>query len=378
MQKFQVSVADSVLSDLRERLARARFFDQIEGTGWERGTERAYLEDLCNYWRQEFDWRAQEDALNRFDQFRTDVDGLGIHFLHVRSKHDDALPLLITHGWPGSVFEFMKIIEPLTDPESHGGSAKDAFHVVCPSLPGYGWSDAPREPGFHTRRIAELQAQLMAQLGYDRYGAQGGDWGAMITTCLGSIDAPHLAGIHLNMLISGPPSGAANPMEGVTAEEMAGLGALQEVQTTYMPVHNSNPETLAFALNDSPIGLASWIVHKFRAWTDCQGDVESAFTRDELLANITLYWVTQCIASSLRIYYETHKAGLAGPPSERIEVPTACASFPAEPYRTPRKWMEAWFNVTRWTDMPRGGHFAALQVPELLVDDLRAFFRSVR
>ncbi len=373
MKSFTIEIPQTVLDDLRDRLARTRLGDALPGDAWAHGMDRDYLEELCRYWRDDFDWRAQERALNRFDHFRTEIDGQGLHFLHARSKHQNALPLLITHGWPGSVLEFMKIIGPLTDPEAHGGSAEDAFHVVCPSLPGYGFSDPPGA-ACHVKRIAELEAKLMAELGYARYGAQGGDWGAIITTWLGALDAEHLAGIHLNMLIAPPPG--ASPEEGPTQDELAKLAALPAVQNVYMTVHNTNPDTLAFGLNDSPAGLASWIVHKFREWTDCGGDVESAFTRDELLANVTLYWVTETIASSLRIYYATNQAGLAMGPG-RVEVPTGCAAFPGEPYRVPRSWMEAAFNVTRFTEMPRGGHFAALQVPELLVDDVRAFFRDV-
>ncbi len=375
MKSFQIEIPDAVLVDLRDRLARTRLIDPLPGEPWSRGTDRGYLEELCRYWREDFDWRAQERALNRFDHFRTETEGQGLHFLHARSRHANALPLLITHGWPGSVLEFSKIIGPLTDPEAHGGSAADAFHVVCPSLPGYGFSDAPGD-ACHVKRIAELEAGLMAELGYSRYGAHGGDWGSIITGWLGVIDAEHLAGIHLNMLVAPPPAG--NPAEGATPEELAKLAALPAVQNVYMTVHNTNPDTLAFALNDSPAGLASWIVHKFREWTDCGGDVESAFTRDELLANITLYWATGTIGSSLRIYYETNKAGLGLGYGQRIEVPTGCASFPGEPYRVPRRWMEAAFNVTRFTEMSHGGHFAALQVPELLVEDVRAFFRDVR
>lgn len=373
MKSFEIAIPQAVLDDLNERLARTRLIDPLPGEPWASGTDRAWLQDLCAYWRDGFDWRAQERALNRLEHFRTTIDGQELHLVHARSKHADALPLLLTHGWPGSVLEFMKVIGPLTDPEAHGGSADDAFHVVCPSLPGYGFSGPPLA-GCHVKRIAELQAKLMAELGYERYGAQGGDWGAIITTWMGALDAAHLAGIHLNMLIAPPP---ANPAEGASPEELARLGSLPDVQNVYMTVHNTNPDTLAMALNDSPAGLASWIGHKFREWTDCDGDVESAFTRDELLANVTLYWVTGTIGSSLRIYSETHRAGLAMGPG-RVEVPTGCASFPGEPYRVPRAWMEAAFNVTRFTEMPRGGHFAALQVPELLVDDVRAFFRDLR
>jgi microsomal epoxide hydrolase len=378
---FRIEVSDAVLEDLRERLARTRFPDQLEGAGWSYGTELSYLKELCEYWRKKFDWRAQEALLNRFDHFRTDIEGRATHFIHARSPHEGALPLVITHGWPGSVFEFYKIIAPLSDPESYGGSADDAFHVVCPSVPGYGWSDAPREPGFDVRRVAEVVAKLMAKLGYARYGAQGGDWGAIVTTLLGRIDPEHLCGIHLNMVVAGPPPGVENPAEGLSPDELealADLASFQKGETGYQQIQGTKPQTLGYGLNDSPAGLAAWIVEKFRSWSDCGGDVERCFSKDELLTNVMIYWMTQSITSSTRLYCETMRAGRFGPADERVEVPTAGAIFPKEIIRPPRKWAEHAFDIRRWTRFEAGGHFAALEQPEALVEDLRAFYRDLR
>jgi pimeloyl-ACP methyl ester carboxylesterase len=376
---FTIHVADAELADLKARLARTRFPDEIPGSEWTYGTSRAYLESLVRYWRGGFDWRAQERALNRFEQFTTTVDGVKIHFIHRRSKERNALPLLVTHGWPGSVVEFSKVIEPLTDPVRHGGRADDAFDVVAPSLPGFGFSDKPRERGFDPARMAAIEAALMARLGYARYGVQGGDWGSIISTRVALNDAAHVTGLHLNMCRTGPPPGG-NPNDGLTAAEIERLKRVetwQNEETGYQRIQGTKPQTLGYALNDSPAGLAAWIVEKFRSWCDCAGDPEKVFTKDELLTNITLYWFTQTATSSARIYYENaHTTAALG--GQRIEVPTACADFPKEPIWSPRRWMEARYHITRWTEMPRGGHFAAFEQPALWVDDVRAFFRGVR
>ncbi|MFQ5415918.1 MAG: epoxide hydrolase family protein [Myxococcota bacterium] len=381
VEPFSIEVPDAVLDDLRERLARTRYPDQIPGSGWDYGTDGTYLRELCAYWRDKFDWRAQEALLNGFDQFRSEIDGQLLHFIHQRSKEPRALPLVITHGWPGSVFEFHKIIGPLTDPVAHGGRAEDAFHVVCPSMPGYGFSGPTRKPGWDVREVAVIIAKLMARLGYDRYGAQGGDWGSMVTAHLGAHDSEHVCGIHLNMVVAFPPAGGGDPADGLSPDELADLadlGAFQAGETAYQQIQGSKPQTLGIALNDSPAGLASWIVEKFRSWSDCDGDVERRFSKDELLANITLYWVTETINSSFRLYCESMRAGSFGPVSQRIEVPMAGAIFPAEIIRPPRRWAEAVYDVKRWTRMESGGHFAALEEPEALVADLRAFFATLR
>jgi microsomal epoxide hydrolase len=381
IQPFRIHVPDAVLDDLRQRLARTRFPDEIPGSGWGYGTELAYLKELVAYWRDKFDWRAAEAKLNAIPQFQTVVDGLSTHFLHVRSPEPDALPLLVSHGWPGSIFEFTKIVGPLADPRAHGGEPRDAFHVIAPSLPGYGFSQAPREPGWDARRIAEHFARLMEQLGYARYGAQGGDWGSLISVQLALVAPQPVCGIHINLVIAGPPEGAANPMQGLTPDELAALAdaaRFQKDETGYQQIQGTKPQTLGYGLNDSPAGLAAWIVEKFRTWSDCDGDVEKRFTKDELLTNITIYWVTQSITSSTRLYCETMRAGRFGPTSGQLEVPTACAIFPKEILRPPRAWCESRFDVRRYTKFPRGGHFAALEEPELLVDDVRAFFRELR
>jgi microsomal epoxide hydrolase len=380
LKRFRIEVAEEVLEDLRERLARTRFPDQVEGAGWDYGTELSYLKELCEYWRERFDWRAQEAALNRFDQFTTSIDGQTLHFIHARSQQADALPLVITHGWPGSVFEFTKIIGPLTDPAAHGGDARDSFHVICPSMPGYGFSGPTREPGWDVQRVAEAEIELMRHLDYQRYGAQGGDWGAIVSTQMGRLDPDHCCGIHLNMPMALPPAGV-DPREGLTEREKANLDEqefFQAQETGYQRIQGTKPQTLGYGLNDSPAGLAAWIVEKFRTWSDCGGDLERVFSKDELLANITVYWVTGTINSSVRLYYESMRSGRAGFTQGRVEVPTGCAVFPRELYKPPRKWVDRHYNVTRWTEMEIGGHFAALEQPALLVDDVRAFFRELR
>ena len=382
IQPFKIEVSDAALADLRERLARTRFPDQIEGANWDYGTELSYLRELVAYWREKFDWRAQERLLNSFPHFKTPIDDHSVHFIHVRSQHENAFPLIVTHGWPGSVFEFHKILGPLTDPTQHGGDARDAFHVVCPSIPGYGFSEAPRTRGWDVRRMAEVNAKLMARLGYANYGAQGGDWGAIISVQNALVDKQHCAGIHLNMVVAFPAAGIGpDAMKGLDADEIKGLGDLgnfQKEETGYQSIQGTKPQTLGYGLNDSPAGLAAWIVEKFRTWSDCGGDVEKRFTRDELLTNVMVYWVTNSITSSTRLYYETMKSGRFGPSTERVEQPTAGAIFPKELYRAPRAWAEKAFNIQQWTKMPSGGHFAALEEPKRLVEDVRSFFRRIR
>jgi pimeloyl-ACP methyl ester carboxylesterase len=380
IRPFSIQIPDAALADLKTRLELTRLPEPLQGAGWTHGTDIGYLRELLTYWKTGFDWRAQEKRLNQFEQFTTTIDGLRIHFLHRRSSRADALPLLITHGWPGSFVEFSKIIGPLTDPVAHGGRPEDAFHVVIPSIPGFAFSEAPREPGFDPARIAAIEARLMARLGYTRYGVQGGDWGSIISTQVALLDAPHLAGLHLNMCFGAAPPGT-DPNAGLTPRELDRLKARQVFQaeeTGYQQIQGTKPQTVGIALNDSPAGLAAWIVEKFRTWCDCDGNPESVFTRDELLTNISLYWLTQTAASSARIYYESRHAPPAATTGRRIEVPTACADFPKEIIWSPRKWLEPRYNITRWTEMPKGGHFAAFEQPQLFVDDVRAFFRTVR
>jgi pimeloyl-ACP methyl ester carboxylesterase len=363
--------------DLRDRLTRTRLPETLEDSGWDYGTDLCYLRELITYWRDGYEWRACEAQLNEFTQFRTVVNGLNLHFLHVRSPHPDAMPLLITHGWPGSVYEFHKIIGPLTEPTRYGREAKDAFHVVCPSIPGYGWSQAPQRSGFGIRSIADGEIELMRRLGYDRYAVQGGDWGATISAAIGQRDPSHVAGVHLNMTAFLPQPAEAEAETGVSPEELVDIEQLRAWRiegSGYMQLQGTRPQSLAFGLSDSPSGLAAWIVEKFRGWSDCGGDIESRFTRDELLTNIMIYWTNNAIDSSLRLYRERRLEGW----SFRVDVPVAVAVFPKEMSRFPRRWVEPHCNVTRWTRMPRGGHFAAFEEPELLADDVRAFFRDLR
>ena len=378
-QPFTIQIDDDVLSDLQQRLQRPRWPDEIPSTGWDYGTNLDYLKQLVAYWRDAYDWRAQERLLNRFPHFHATIDGFGLHFLHVKGKGPRPIPLLISHGWPGSFFEMYKIIEPLTDPVHHGGSEQDAFDVVVPSLPGYGFSERPRARGMNIARIAELFMRLMCdELGYQRFGAQGGDWGSVITSRLGYAYPQQLIGIHLNM----DPAGLA-------PQESANLGDSPEVQQwraqrqhyqqdegAYNRIQGTRPQTLAYGLNDSPAGLAGWIVEKFRAWSDCQGDVERAFSKDELLTDIMIYWVTQTINSSTRLYYE------AAHTQEKmfgyVDVPTGFAAFPHEIVMPVRSIAERTYNIQRWSVMQAGGHFAALEQPKALVDEIRAFFKPLR
>lgn len=374
IESFQLHVDDTILDDLRERLSRTRIPDQIEGTGWEYGMPADYLRDLVAYWRDTYDWRAHEAALNTLPHFRTRIGGQSVHFIHARSSHDNALPLLLTHGWPGSIVEFVDVIPRLTDPESHGGTPGDAFHVVVPSLPGYGFSEPTRTPGWDVPRIARAFIELMARLGYTRYGAQGGDWGAQVTTRIGAIDPEHCAGIHVNMPLAERPK---DPVE-LTDDEKADLGAFahfRDEESGYAQEQMTKPQTLGAGLNDSPAGLLAWIVEKFRAWSDCDGNPENCFTRDQLITNVMTYWVTQTITSSARLYWENKRSN---EPPQYVPVPTGVARYPKEPLRMPRAWVERCYNVTHWAVMPRGGHFAAMEQPELFTDDLRVFFATVR
>jgi microsomal epoxide hydrolase len=380
IRPFTIAIADNVLTDLRERLSRTRLADQIPGTGWDYGTNRAYLEELLTYWEDDFDWRAQEERLNQFDQFKTAIDGLDIHFIHQRSEVEGAMPLLLMHGWPGSFVEFAELVGPLTDPAAFGGDAGDAFHVVVPSLPGFGFSGKPTETGYNPERIADVMAALMERIGYDQYGVQGGDWGAIIGRVLAGNHSDHVLGLHSNFILAGPPPGSTDPNAGVPVAEQelrAERAAAFASGRAYQQIQGTKPQSLGYGLNDSPAGLAAWIVEKFHAWSDNDGTVESAFTKDELLTNITVYWVTETITSASRIYYENSNVRSTRPVGF-IDVPTGAAVFPKEISFTPRVWAEARFNIVQWTVMPRGGHFAALEEPELLVDDVRAFFRQLR
>lgn len=390
---FKIHVPDEVLTDLKQRLTRARFADEIPGVGWDYGTNRAYLEQLIAYWRDRFDWRTQEQRLNQFDQFKTNIGGLDIHFIHQRSKSANAMPLLLLNGWPSSIVEYLKVIGPLTDPTAHGGRAEDAFHVVIPVMPGYGFSDKPRERGYNPERIAGMWATLMARLGYTRYGTHGSDWGVAVANYLALRDPGHMAALHLtsNCAAAVPSPPAAN-VGGQMPQTVSANAGYQEIQTT-------KPQTLGHGLSDSPVGLASWIIDKWQAWSDHDGNLEKVYTKDELLTNIMIYWVTNTGTSSARLYYETrHVDGRLLPtfqagflpklPEGRVGVPTGCGAFPSQYDRrgsqpntnatSAPSLASMRYNVVYSKTMPRGGHFPALEQPSLWLDDLRAFFRDRR
>jgi epoxide hydrolase len=375
VEPYRIAASDAALEDLRRRLRATRWPERETVDDWSQGIPLAYVEDVCGYWAEKYDWRAREERLNRFPQFRTRLDGLAVHFVHVRSRHADALPLVVTHGWPGSIVEFQKVIEPLTDPTAHGGEARDAFHVVCPSLPGYGFSEKPARAGWNVQRIASAWSALMARLGYGRYAAQGGDWGAMVTSAIGVQDEAHCAGIHLNMPLA-PPDPAT--LGELTEREQAALAALQHYEqwdSGYSKQQSTRPQTLGYGLVDSPAGQAAWILEKFWAWTDCDGHPENALSRDELLDNVMLYWLPGTGASSARLYWESFRK----PSFDEVRVPTGCSIFPKEILRTSRRWAEKRFrNIVHWNELERGGHFAAFEQPATFVRELRACFRHVR
>lgn len=379
---FPLAIPQATLDDLQRRLAATRWPDEVAGAGWDYGTSRAYLQELVGYWGHGFDWRAQEAALNRFAHFRTEIDKFGVHFIHEVGKGPNPIPLLLTHGWPDSFWRMHKIIPLLTDPASHGGDPADAFDVVVPSLPGYGFSDRPAEPGFTSARVADLWVHLMRDvLGYGRFGAHGGDMGSSVTLDLALAHPEALLGMHLTdvpyltMVRFAPP---ASDLSDAEQAYIARGQAWAQEEGAYAMIQSTKPQSLAYGLNDSPAGLAAWIVEKFRAWSDCDGEVERRFSKDDLLTNITLYWVTETIDSSFRLYYEALHDPAPPDPRERADVPVAFAMFPKDISPAPREWAERFFQVARWTEMPRGGHFAALEEPELLVEDIRATFRSWR
>ncbi|MGA9011907.1 MAG: epoxide hydrolase family protein [Acetobacteraceae bacterium] len=377
---FSLNVADTAIADLRERLSRTRFPDQAPGEPWEYGTNVDYLRGLVEYWRSGFDWRAQEARLHAFPQFKAPLHDIDVHFLHVPGKGPNPCPLLLMHGWPGSVFEFMDLIPRLTDPGSFGGDPADAFTVVAPSLPGYGLSFRPGQKRFGIEEIADCLADLMTEtLGYNRFAAQGGDWGGITASRMGYAHATKLIGIHVNLLaVRREPNMLSDP----TPEERKYLDELAhwlKEETGYQWIQGTRPQTLSFGLTDSPAGLAAWIVEKFRAWSDCNGDVESAFTRDQLLANISLYWFTGAIGSSFFPYYFRMHRPWPIPEGGTIAVPSGYSEFPREILRAPRSLAERTYtDIRRWTVMSRGGHFAAMEQPEALAGEIQAFFRPLR
>ena len=382
---YTISIAQSELDDLRSRLTRTRWIDDFGDEGWSHGLDVAYMRGLVDYWTSRFDWRAQERALNALPNCRTEIDGIGIHFIHQRGRGPHPLPIVLTHGFPDSVLRFAKIIDLLADPGSHGGDPSDAFDVVVPSLPGYGFSNPPHRDGmlFH---VGDVWHELMSkELGYERYVAHGGDWGSTITELLARDHSDAVQAIHLTDVPFFHSFQKPNDPSDAEKKYLEAVAKFTQAQGAYAAVQGTQPQVAALGLNDSPAGLAGWIVEKFRRWSDCDGDVERAFTKDELLANVTLYWVTQTIASSFLPYYDVTTAGAMTWIKQKLKewagsskVPAAFAMFPRDLSHPPREWAERFYEVRRWTEMPRGGHFAALEQPDLLVDDMRAFFREYR
>ncbi|MFD5074691.1 epoxide hydrolase family protein [Streptomyces sp. NPDC058371] len=387
LRPFRIDIPDSDLDDLRQRLDRTRWPDELPGVGWEYGVPRDYLRELVHYWRHDYDWRAAEARLNEWPQFTTEIDGATVHLAHIRSPEPDATPLIITHGWPGSVVEFLDVAGPLTDPRAHGGDPADAFHLVVPSIPGFGFSGPTRETGWEFHRVAAAFAELMRRLGYRRYGTQGGDWGAAIARELGRIGTGEVIGVHLNLL----PSGSATSEP--SADELAPLSPRERERTLaswrrgqkwirdeqgYADIQSTRPQTLAYALTDSPVGQLAWIAEKFKQWTGAPERPEDAVDRDQLLTNVMLYWLTGTAGSSARIYYERAHAAYWGEPPEPSTAPTALAVFPHDNFVPLRHVADRTNTIVRWTEFDRGGHFPAMEEPELLVADVRAFFRHLR
>ncbi|RWB69930.1 epoxide hydrolase family protein [Mesorhizobium sp.] len=384
IRPFTVHVAQAEIDDLKQRISTWREPDQLQGIGWAQGTEQEELRRFVERWRTGFDWRKRETAWNLLPHYQTDIDDQTIHFIHMRAAVPTARTVILTHGWPGSFCEFIGLLPLLTDPVPHGGRQEDAFNIVIPSIPGYGFSSRPSRPGLNLFAVADLWAELMRRLGYERYLAQGGDLGASVSTILAYAHPDNLAGVHLNFIPgSYSPPHDAGPGGALSSEERAFLerkAQWADIHGAYSHIQGTRPQTLAYGLTDSPVGLAAWMIEKFRDWSDCDGNLDNAtFSRDDLLANISLYWFTRTVASSMRLYWETRARPLAFPPGAKIDIPLGVALFPKELPMPPQSWLERVFrDVRRWTTMPRGGHFAAFEQPGLLAQDLRAFASELK
>lgn len=385
MRPFRIDIPQAALDDLDRRIADARWPAELPGVRWDRGVPLEYLKELADHWRTKFDWRAVEDRLNQVPQYVTEIDGVDVHFLHVRSPEPTATPLILTHGWPGSVTEFLDVIGPLTDPAAHGGDPADAFHVVVPSLPGYGFSGAPAEAGWGVKRVARAWAELMASLGYDRYIAQGGDWGSSISLHLGLADPEHVAGVHVNMLVTIPPEDAAAmaALDATDAARLAHAAAFEEDGTGWRKIQSTRPQTLAYALTDSPVGQLAWIAEKYKEWTSSKDAPEEAVERDQLLAVASVYWLTASAGTSAQLYYESNRTvedfleTWAGP--WPLTMPVGVTYFAGDIVRPVRAFAERILpTLAHWTEHDRGGHFAALEQPGPFVDDVREFARKLR
>lgn len=376
---FKIDIDEDQLDDLKRRLTAVRWPDAEPTDGWQQGIPLAYMKEICDYWLNSYDWRRFEKTLNSWENFKTEIDGVDIHFIHARSQHENALPMVMTHGWPGSVAEFYKVIDPLVNPTAHGGDASDAFHVICPSLPGYSFSGKPTQTGWGTLKIAETWNTLMLRLGYQRYVAQGGDWGSMVTHKIALTQAKNCAAVHVNMPLAGPDP---DTMDNMTDNEQAALANMTdyfENGSGYSKQQSTRPQTIGYGLADSPIGQAAWILEKFYEWTDCgegeQRHPENVLSKDELLDNVMLYWLTDSAASSARLYWESFNDQSMEP----ISMPVGISAFPHEISRTSKRWAEKRYTqLIHFNELDKGGHFAAFEQPELFINEVRTCFRSIR
>lgn len=377
IRPFKIDIAQSEIDDLKDRLRKTRWPEKETVEDWSQGVPMGYHREFCQHWADSYDWYNTQDRLNRFAQYKTSIDDLDIHFIHVKSRHEDATPIIMTHGWPGSVVEFHKVIEPLTNPTEHGGIADDAFHVVCPSLPGYGFSSKPTATGWGVPKIAEAWDELMQRLGYSAYLAQGGDWGSAVTTAIGLQNKGHCQGIHVNMPNAGATKAARENPNDADKVALKGAGFYQQWDSGYSKQQSTRPQTLGYGLADSPSGQSAWILEKFYQWTDCNGHPENILSRDEIIDNIMLYWLTNSGASSARLYWESFNQAFGDKKDNTVTLPTGISSFPKEIVRTPRSWAEQRYtNICYWNDLDQGGHFAAFEQPELFVAELRAWRRT--
>ena len=378
IRPFRIEIDAQAQQDLQTRLERTRLPESETVDDWSQGVPLAYAKEFLTYWIEEYNWTQREDYFNSFPQYLAEVDGIDIHFIHVRSTHEHARPLLMTHGWPGSVVEFHKVLKPLTQPELFGGSAEQAFHVVCPSLPGYGFSGKPTTSGWGVTHIAQVWDELMVALGYSTYVAQGGDWGSAVTTAIGLQDRGHCSAIHVNMPNAGAPKSALADPDDADKRALAGARYYQQWGAGYSKQQSTRPQTLGYGLVDSPMGQAMWILEKFYEWTDCNGHPENVLTKDELLDNIAFYWWQGNGASSARLYWESFGSAFGGDAKAQVNLPTGCTIFPKEIVPTPRKWAEQRYaNIAYWNEVDRGGHFAAFEQPELFVEELRKCFSEI-
>ena len=378
IRSFKLDIPRAEIEDLQQRLKTARWPEAETVEDWSQGVPLSYHREFCQYWANEYNWYDTQDRLNRFSQYQTAIRDLDIHFIHVKSSHENATPIVITHGWPGSIVEFHKIIEPLAEPTQYGGEADDACHVICPSLPGYGFSEKPKATGWNVQQIAEAWDELMLRLGYDAYYAQGGDWGSAVTTAIGIQNLGHCKAIHVNMPNASATKAARENPDEADRVALAGAAFYQQWDSGYSKQQSTRPQTLGYGLADSPIGQSAWILEKFYQWTDCQGHPENTLTRDEIIDNIMFYWLTNSAASSARLYWESFNKAFGGGSDNTVRLPTGISSYPKEIVRTPRSWADQrYVNIQYWNDLDKGGHFAAFEQPDLFVNELRAFKRAL-